>query len=216
MLASTGFIKHGDRAAREVSGRIGGTVADRATLALVQKAARTDGQVWIVASDNSRWTFNLASTATDTTQSLAVAPTDGLGGAFLRSDAVVDLKLPFAFGTADATALFTVPTGFKLRIERAYWEIIASMTGGSSSAIGVSSTNAAFNTKGDILGGASGDVAATLVQTGSPYKGGTLGAKLGSNGIIVLVAADVLRFDAITSAFTAGNGFVHITGQLIG
>lgn len=216
MLASIGVLKYGERSAREVSRRIAGTVADRTALTLVQKAARDDGMICRVGSDNSEWVFSAASSAADTTQNLVVTPADAAGGAWLRAASVVDLKLAFAFGTADATALFTVPTGFKLRIERAYWEIIASMTGGSSSAIGVSSTNAAFNTKGDILGGASGDVAATLVQTGSPYKGGTLGAKLGSNGIITLVATDVIRFDAITSAFTAGNGFVHITAQLIG
>jgi len=215
MLASVGALKYGDRAARELSRRIGGTVADRATLALVQKAAREDGMIVKVASDRSEWMFNLASTAADATQNLVVTPGDAAGGVWLRVDPIVDLKLPFAFGTADATALFTIPTGFKLRLERAYWEFIASMTGGASSAIGLSSTNAAYNTKGDLLGGAAGDVAATLVQTGSPYKGGTLGAKLGSNGIIVLVAGDAFRFDAITSAFTAGNGFIHITAQVI-
>jgi len=124
------------------------------------------------------------------------------------------LKLPIGFGTADATALFTVPTlppsCVGLYIGRAFWEVTTSFTGGASSAIGISSNNASYNTKGDILGGASGDVAATLVSTGVKYKGGTLGAKFGSNGVIVLVAGDTIRFDRITSAFTAGAGFLHL------
>jgi len=215
MLPSSGAIKFGDRAAREVSRRVGGTVADRAALANVQKAARDDGMIVKVASDRSEWMFSLASSAVDTTQNLVVTPSDAAGGAWLRVDNFVDLKLPFAFNTADATALLTVPAGFNLLLLRAYWEVIASLTGGASSAIGLSSNNAAFATKGDILGGAAGDVAATLVQTGSPYKGGTLGAKFGTNGLIVLVPANTLRFDAITSAFTAGNGFVHVAAQII-
>lgn len=125
------------------------------------------------------------------------------------------LKLPFVFGTTDATNLYTIPTGLKVEIVRAYWEIGTSFTGGSSSAIGISSTNANYNTKGDILGGASGDVAATLVSTGLTYKGGTLGAKFASNGMIVLVGGDSIRFDRITSAFTAGAGNVHINYRLI-
>lgn len=125
------------------------------------------------------------------------------------------LKLAIAFGTADAATLYTIPTGLKVEVERAYWEVTTSFTGGTSSAIGVSSANADYSTKGDILGGASGDVAATLVSTGRVYKGGTVGAKFGTNGMVVLVGGDVVRFDRITSAFTAGAGFVHLTGTLI-
>lgn len=125
------------------------------------------------------------------------------------------LKLPFTFSNADASTLYTIPTGLIIEIGRAYWEIGTSMTGGASSAIGISSSNASYNTKGDILGGATGDVAATLVSTGVKYKGGTLGAKFGSNGMVVLVGGDTIRFDRITSAFTAGAGFVHLNYRLI-
>lgn len=120
------------------------------------------------------------------------------------------LALPFAFGTADAAALFTVPAGYRLHIHRAAWEIAVSLSGGTSSAIGISSDDASASTKGDILGGSTGDVAATLVSTGVPVKGGTIGAKFGSNGCVVLAAGKVVRFDKITSAFTAGNGLVHL------
>jgi hypothetical protein len=120
------------------------------------------------------------------------------------------LALPIGFGTADAATLYTVPAGKRLCIHRAGWEIATSFTGGTSSAIGLSSDDTNASTKGDILGGASGDVAATLVSTGVPIKGGTLGAKFASNGIIVLAAGKIIRFDRITSAFTAGAGTAHL------
>lgn len=120
------------------------------------------------------------------------------------------LKIPFTFATADAAVLYTIPSSVsRVVIASIWWEVATSFTGGTASAIGVSSTNTSYNTKGDLLGGASGDVAATLVSTGVVHKGGTLGAKYGSNGKVVLVAGDSLRFDRITSAFTAGVGYVH-------
>lgn len=126
------------------------------------------------------------------------------------------LKLPIAFGTADAAVLFTVPTltngAAAVKIDSLFWEVTTSFTGGSSSAIGVSSSNTRYSTKGDLLGGASGDVLATLVSTNT-YVPGTLGAKYAAaatTGKIFLVAGDTLRFDRITSAFTAGAGFVHV------
>lgn len=122
------------------------------------------------------------------------------------------LALAFDFNKADAAALFTVPTGNRLFVHRALWEIATGFTGGASSAIGLSSDDASASTKGDILGGASGDVAATLV---AGIKGGTLGAKFGSNGVIVLAAGKVIRFDRITSAFTAGVGIAHVQVSLL-
>lgn len=143
----------------------------------------------------------------------------GLAQAVLDNCVVaVHLKLPIGFGTADAATLYTIPTGKQLSIVRAYWEVTTSWTGGASSAIGVSSSNAAYNTKGNILGGAAGDVAALLVSTGGAYKG-TLGPKIlmsaGTTSCIVLVATDTIRFDQVTSTFTAGAGFVHIDGFLV-
>lgn len=142
-----------------------------------------------------------------------------LAQAVLDNSAVAfHLKLPVGFALADAAVLFTVPTGKTISIVRCYWEVTTSFAGGTSSAIGVSSANAAYSTKGDILGGAAGDVAAMLVSTGSPYKG-TLGPKMlmsaGTTSCVVLVAADVLRYDKVTSAFTSGAGFVHVDGFLV-
>jgi hypothetical protein len=126
------------------------------------------------------------------------------------------LKIPFDFNQADASTLVTLPAAIaRIEFTRLWWEVTTSFTGGASSAIGVSSNNASYNTKGDLLGGAGGDVAATLVSTGIVHKGGTVGVKFGSNGMIVLVGGNTLRFDRIVSAFTAGVGFVHADYRLI-
>jgi len=126
------------------------------------------------------------------------------------------LKLPFTFATADAGVLFTVPTltngAAAIKLDSLFWEITTSMTGGATPAIGVSSSNAKYSTKGDLLGGASGDLTASLVSTNT-YVPGTLGAKFAAaatTGKVFLVAGDTLRFDRIASAFTAGAGYVHV------
>jgi len=124
------------------------------------------------------------------------------------------LKLPIAFGTANSAVLFTVPTlpngCAGLYIGRAWWEVTTSFTGGASSAIAITTSNTNYNATGALLGGA-GEVAATLVSTGAKYKPGTLGASYAAtNGIIVLATADTIVFQRVTSAFTAGAGFVHL------
>lgn len=123
---------------------------------------------------------------------------------------VQDLVLPITFATANNAVLFTVPTGLRVQIEKVFWEVTTSWTGGSSSAIGLSSSNVAYNTAGDLLGGASGDVLATLVSTTASGFCGTTGTKLTTQGLVVLVAADTVKFNRITSAFTVGAGNVHL------
>lgn len=124
------------------------------------------------------------------------------------------LKLPISFATADAAVLFTVPTltngASAIKLDSLFWEVTTSFTGGSSSAIGISSSSSLYNTKGDLLGGATGDVLATLVSTGGKLKTGTAGAKVVSTVKNYLVAGDTLRFDRIASVFTAGAGFLHV------
>lgn len=127
----------------------------------------------------------------------------------------VHLKLAIGYATADATMLAAVPAAKRLMISRAYWQVTTSFAGGTSSAIGVSSDDADYATKGDILGGVGGDVAATLVSTGRVYKGGTLGTLFGSNGVIVVGSGKLIRFDRVASAFTSGAGFLHVDGWLI-
>lgn len=137
-----------------------------------------------------------------------VTPATGAGRFLLLPGTIADISLPIAFGTADATALATLPTGFFGRVARGYWHVTASFTGGTASTIGLSSDQTGFSTKGDILGGAAGDVAATLVQTGAGKMAGTIGAKIAAG--VFLNGGQILRFDAITSAFTAGTGFAHL------
>lgn len=122
------------------------------------------------------------------------------------------LALPVDFNTADAATLFTVPTGYRLFLSRLFWEVTTPFTGGSSSAIGISSDATGFSTKGDLLGGATGDVLATLT---AGIKGGTVGAKFGSNGVVVIPETKLIRFDRITSAFTAGAGLVHVQASAL-
>lgn len=127
----------------------------------------------------------------------------------------VNLKLPFTFATADAAVLYTVPTGMILLLTHVFWEITADLTGGASSAIGVSSSAAPHTTKGDLLGGAAGDVAAALTAA-IGFTQGTIGVSFSAAPkLVVLPASATIRFDAITSAFTAGAGNVRAVGVLL-
>jgi len=190
------------------------SVADHAALKALSAANRYGGQIVSTVSDGAVWTFNASSTAADATENFVVTPTAG-AGRWLRIDNATDVKIPFGFATADAAVLFTVPAGLTLEIARAFWEVTTSFTGGATPAIGLSSDTAPYNTKGDILGGATGDLTATLVSTGSKYKGGTQGAKYATNGLVVLPAGAAVRFDQIASAFTAGAGFVHLIMRVL-
>lgn len=135
------------------------------------------------------------------------------GGRFLLAPGYwFDLALPIDFNVADAAALLTLPAGCFLQGGRSYWEITADWTGGSSSAIGLSGSAAPHSTKGDLLGGAGGDVAATLVAAGGRLLG-TVGADVAAG--IILKPTNAARFDRITSAFTAGTGFAHLVGRCI-
>lgn len=142
--------------------------------------------------------------------------TPGLGD-FIASNfvGVYHLKLPIGFATANNATLATVPSGYRFHIQRCFWEVTTSFTGGTTPAIGVSSDDADYNTAGDILGGAAGDLTATLVSTGRVYKGGTIGAKFGSNGVVVVGSGKLIRFNRIADAFAAGAGFVHVIGSLV-
>jgi hypothetical protein len=184
------------------------TLASKTALAAIDPTERVDGDI-VVLVDGSKWIFSTAATATDAASQLIVTPGTG-PGQWLNIDDGVDLTFPIAFGTADAAVLYTVPTGCRLHVRRGYWEVATGFTGGSSSAIGLSSSNAAYNTKGDLLGGAGGDVAATLVAGIIP---GTIGAKTAAG--VILVAGNTVRFDRITSAFTAGAGFAHLIADVL-
>lgn len=201
----------GDDLSRAVSRRAAGTFATRAALKALIAAHRADGMLAMVASDGSLWRFlGSSAVAGDEAGELVLAPDAG-SGRWYRADKAFVMRLPFAAALADAAVLLTVPEGFALRLTgHPYWEVTVAFTGGSSSAIGVSSSITGYTTKGDLLGGATGDVAATL---GAGIAAGTQGGELDDNvgfHAMLFEEGTTIRYDEITSAFTAGSGFVCI------
>lgn len=197
------FTDHG---ARELSYR-SDSVATAAALTAIPAALRGTGDTHMLESDGTLWRFDASSSASDSTGLLVKTPDAGTGR-WLRLDTRVHVYAAVSFNNANNDVLFTVPTGFVLSLTRTWWEVTADFTGGTSSTIGLSSSNSSYSTAGDLQGGASGDAAAAL--TTGKAKPGTVGAKFGSNGMIVLVAGDTVKFNRITSAFTAGTGYAHL------
>jgi hypothetical protein len=163
-----------------------------------------------------RYQYNTLSTLV-ACPGLIIVPADArTAGRWCRMPGqVIDQALPFTFATADAAVLMTTPTGAVLVPEDFYWEVTTPFTGGASSAIGVSSSKTGFTTKGDLLGGASGDVLATLVN--GAIIPGTVGAKMGAIATRrgYWVGGETLRNDRITSVFTAGVGNVHAVWKIL-
>ncbi len=196
-------------------------VAQGAKLTLAQLKAQNVNQQLpniedLVLSDDSVFFYHPTSSLTP--DDIFVVAPDAIGGVaqpgrYLRSPGMmVDIKMPIAFGTLDAAVLATIPTNAQLMVVRGYWEPTADWTGGTSSAIGLSSSQAPYNTKGDLLGGASGDVAATLVAS-AVVTPGTIGADIAAG--VILKGGAAIRFDRIASAFATGAGFAHLVGMLI-
>lgn len=132
--------------------------------------------------------------------------TNAAGSSEYNGGETYAIKVPIDYTTADAAVLFTLP--IRSRIQAAYWEVTTGFTGGTSSAIGLSSSQSPHDAKGDLLGGSSGDVAATLV---AGVTQGTLGLSFtAAPKLAVVDAGATIKFDRITSAFTAGAGFVHL------
>lgn len=186
--------------------------ADVAAIKAIAAASRFDGLVVTKADDGTRWRFNAGSSLTTDGDQLLIIPTAGTG-VWIRMDKAAELSLAVTKDTADAAVLYTVPVGFRLKVLVPYWNVTTSWTGGSSSAIGLSSSNSALTTKGDLLGGSGGDVAAGLLSTGA-YAKGTIGTKALAPGM-VLIAGETIRFDRITDAFTAGVGTAKVPVLLV-
>ena len=203
-------INHGSVEHRKLASFASST-ATMTTLAAIPAAQRFLGLEKFVEADKSTWYFHDTSSLTAVT-GLVAAPASG-NGRWLRKPGRVQIKMPITFATADAAALITMPTGAVLLPLFAYWEITTGWSGGSSSAIGLSS-NVTWTTKGDILGGAAGDVAATLTTALSPQPG-TVGAVLAATNRVLLKATNTVRFDRITSVFTAGAGNAVLVGDLL-
>lgn len=182
------------------------SVATKAAMTAIAATNRFNGMLVMVQADRSLWWFDDDLAVSDTTKELLAAPDAGTGR-WVRADKSFVMKLAFTYETADNANLFTVPEGFCLRLAGfPYWEIDVAMTGGSSSAIGISTDVTGYDTSGDLLGGASGDVAATLT---AGIAAGTLGGELDDHvgfQALLLEEGQHIQFDRITSAFTAGSG----------
>jgi hypothetical protein len=197
--------KTGDALPRDLA-QFQSSVATMTALKAIPTRLRYHGLRKLVEADQSVWMFHSTSALTGD-DILVASPASG-SGAWLRVVGRAVLRLPCTFATADAAALLTVPTGCELRLAGAYWEITTSWTGGSSSAIGLSSSKTGYDTAGDILGGASGNVLAELTTALSPTPG-TIGAKMDTVAELnaaILIATNTIRFNRITSVFTAGAG----------
>lgn len=170
--------------------------------------AHVQGNVVLVAADHSEWMYHATSSLTG--DDLFVVTPTYASGRWLRKSGAVDLSMAVAYTTADAAVLATLPTGARLFVQGGYWEVTTGFTGGSSSAIGLSSSQTGHTTNGDLLGGSGGDVTALLGTAG--IKEGTIGADVAAG--VVLVAASTIKFNRITSIFTAGAGYAHLVGHL--
>ncbi len=188
------------------------TTATIATLKAVPLLARVDGGEWLVIADGSLWRFAATSVLTTDGDNLLVVPTVA-GGAYLRMDRDLDIQLAVTSSTADAAVLYTVPTGFRLQLGVPFWSVSQTFTTGSAGAAGIKSSNSGLATAGDILGGASGDLVATLVSTGA-YSKGTVGAKIGKPAA-VLSAGETIIFNLIAGTYTAGTGIAHVPVRVL-
>lgn len=190
------------------------TIATVADLQAIAASDRTSGQVEYVVNGGKFEKYYFHSTSSlAAAPGLVVVPTAGSGRWLRVPGEMVDLALPFTFATADGATLLTIPTGCAFHLARAYWDITTACSGGSSSAIGVAATG--HTTAGDILGGAAGDVEATLT---AGIKAGTVGAKMDTDlelHSMVFNATAAFTFERITSAFSAGAGNVCLVGFLL-
>lgn len=169
-------------------------------------------------SGSPRWfRFVKGYAGSDATSQLVIPPATNPGtGKWVLIDQFIVLSVQaLQFSQADASVLFTVPTGFRLQIYRPFLEVGTPWTGGAGSTIGMSSSNANYNTKGDLLGGAAGDAAANLTAGFRGSAGTKIAAQSATQPPVVLVGGDTIRWDRITSAFTAGNANVYIPCHVI-
>jgi hypothetical protein len=213
-----GALTHGDYAAQQLSRRVAEPVASLTALKTMSARQRATGMLALNLADGKTWRYSSASTLTG--DDLLVATPSDSAGRWLLAPGAVLIQIPITFATLDAAVLLTMPAGALLKIDDLFWRVTTNFSGGTSSAIGVSSTKTAptnWSTKGDLLGGSAGDVAATLVSA-TGIVAGTVGTDMDTvakrRGAI-WKAADILRFDRITDAFTAGVGAVCVSGTLL-
>ncbi len=198
------------------AGAISPPVANITALKAIAAADRAAGMLCMVLSDTagevSLWRFHATSTAADTSENLVAVP--GVGsGRWLRADRIVPLSLAVTHANVDADTIFTVPVGARLHPREAWWETTTTFNG-STPKLGVHASPTGWTTKGDILGGASGD---TVASTGTRMDG-TIGAKLDTrtNGRLIMIAADTFKFDVVSGSLsTLGATKVRILCDLL-
>ena len=138
-------LKYGDRAAREVSERIGKPEATLTTLKQIPADRRVDGQVFHVLADDTWWAWNDEAVATGD-DVLAVKPNDNPStGRFMRMPGAAMLAIPFLATTPSGTALLTVPSNtiidlgvgnFGVFVSRIFTGVATALAGLSSSNLG--------------------------------------------------------------------------------
>ena len=163
----------------------------------------------LFGSGTYRW--NTDSLTNDATGQLAIRPTSlGLAdpGRWDRADLAFALVLELSFANANNAVLYTVPADVRLQIVgRPFLDVSASFTSVGSALLGLSSSNSAYNTAGDLFGGASGSAVAALT---AGIRAGTIGAKLSSQQLVVLIAGNTIKVDLFTSTFEAGAAKVFV------
>jgi len=134
-------LLHGDRAAQDVSGRIGAPVASLTVLKQTPKDRRVHGQVFHVTADDTYWFWSDDAVANGD-DVLAVNPTDAPStGRFMRMPGAAVLKLTFYATTPDATTLLTVPSNSILQPLDFGVAVSRIFTGAAGLAVGLSSSN---------------------------------------------------------------------------
>jgi hypothetical protein len=160
MAQSKGALQHGDRAAREVSERIGGTVATTAELAALPLKMLRDGQFWLNQATGQAYVYKSTSVAAEG----GIACT--AGGRFLavgvgrRTITVGEADLTTATnGTAQTINVGpALPTG--ARVVGCDVTLATQLTGGSATAVtlsvGISGAATALINAFDALGSTAG------------------------------------------------------------
>lgn len=181
--------------------------ADGLTVAAAQALTEAD---WagrpVIGGKPMRWDAD--SLVNDDTGNVAVKPDaleDDEPGRFVLEEAFTIITVSFTFETADGAALFVVPDGVVLDLLPPYaWWFIdgASFTGGAGTpAIGLHTSKSGLNTKGDLLGGKAGDVAAALV------KASPVAPNFGTPGSLACPARGVFRENAAVASAAATPRF---------
>lgn len=169
------------------------------------EALSADNHNGMILVGNALFAWRPASLANDATNQVAIRPTiidSGDPGRFEIASSTFAISMAHTFSTADNDILFTVPTGFRLIAQRLFHRITTGYVN-ANGRVGASSSNSAYNTAGDLIGGSGGDAAAALTIG---VRVGTIGTKFGSNGAVELIAGDTIKWNVIAAGYTAGAG----------